>query len=242
MAKKLGELLIEANLISPAQLEAALERQKSWSGRLGTNLIMTGALDEQTLLRFLAKKTGIAEVDLTHVEVTPNLLKRIPQKIAEQYNVVPITMKDKNTVVAAFADPTDLIAVDEVRFAAGCDVFPVIATLSNIRAAINRFYLGIGLHQDTHQTRRAGASIGEMGGGHAAEEDPDLIIYSDQKAPTKKAKADDGYQLTFQDGDDGLSANAVHLEVQALLNILSKRGLVSTQEFEQELNRLKLNL
>lgn len=237
MAKKLGELLIEAKLISPAQLESALERQRAWGGRLGTNLIMTRALDEQSLLRFLAKKTGIAEVDLSNVMMTAEMLRLIPQKIAEQYNVVPVAMKDKNTIVAAFADPTDLAAVDEVRFVAGRQVFPVIATLSNIRDAINRFYLGVNLSEQEQKTRRAGANIGEMGGGHAVEADPDLIIYSDQKAPSSKPQPD-SFELNFKDGDTTSSA-LVHLEVQALLNIMIKRGLVSIEEFETELNRLK---
>jgi hypothetical protein len=237
MAKKLGEMLIESNLITPSQLESALDRQRSWGGRLGTNLIMTGALDEQSLLRFLAKKTGIAEVDLSKIDITQDLLKLIPQKIAEQYNVVPISHKDKQTVIAAFADPTDLAAVDEVRFVAGREVFPVIATLSQIRDAINRFYLGVRLSEQEQRTRFAGANIGEMGGGHAVPGDPDLIIYSDQKAP-KGSSSKDGFALDFKDGDETSPAFA-HLEVQALLNILSKRGLVSIKEFEEELHRLK---
>lgn len=240
MAKKLGELLIEAGLISASQLESALDRQRSWGGRLGTNLIMTGALDEQDLLRFLAKKTGIAEVDLTNLQIDPKMLKLIPQKIAEQYNVVPISQKDKNTIVAAFADPTDLAAVDEVRFVAGREVFPVIATLSNIRNAINRFYLGVRLSEQEEKTRRAGANIGEMGGGHAVSGDPDLIIYSNDKPARGKSKGD-GFELDFQEGE-GAAAGLAHLEVQALLNILVKHGLTSIEEFEAELNRLKRNL
>ncbi len=186
--KRLGELLIDAGLITEAQLRGALGRQKQWGGRLGTNLVKLGNIKEEDLGRFLAAQTGVRELNITNIRILPHILKMIPKKIAEKYHLIPVAMKDKNTLLVSFADPTDLAAVDHVSFITGHKVEPVISSYDSIRRAIDRFYPGattlsgeesIALADDTSPT------LVEMGdleghGGHEASGDPELIIFGEQ--------------------------------------------------------------
>ena len=187
--KRLGEMLIDAGLITEIQLRGALGRQKKWGGRLGTNLVKLGNLKEKDLGRFLATQTGVREMSIGNIQILPHILKMVPKKIAEKYYLIPIAMKDKNTLIVSFADPTDLGAIDHVSFITGHKVEPVISTYDSIRRAIDKFYPGattltgsdsIALSDDTSP------SLVDMGditghGGHAASDDPDLIIFGNQE-------------------------------------------------------------
>ncbi len=185
--KRLGESLVEAGLINETQLNHALERQKQWGGRLGSNLVMAGILKERELLRFLAKQTGVQEVNLTYSMFSRDAVKKLPQKLAEQYNVVPVRMKNKSTLVVAMVDPTDLNAVDQVQFATGNRVEPVLASHSSIANAINHFYAGVPLADLGPKDKPFSEDDEEdylapehQGGVHQAIEDPDLIIFGEQ--------------------------------------------------------------
>jgi len=184
--KRLGESLVDAGLITQTQLDHALERQKQWGGRLGSNLVLAGILKERELLRFLAKQTGIKEIKLTYSMFSREAVKKVPQKLAEQYNLIPIRMRDKNTLVVALVDPTDLNAIDQVQFATGHKVEPVLASHSAILNAINHFYSGVPLADlgpkrgNEPMDRGDHLALEHQGGGHQALEDPDLIIFGEQ--------------------------------------------------------------
>jgi type IV pilus assembly protein PilB len=182
-------MLVDAGLISEAQLRGALGRQKQWGGRLGTNLVKLGNLKEDDLGRFLATQTGVREMNISNIQILPHILKMVPKKIAEKYYLIPIAMKDKNTLIVSFADPTDLGAIDHVSFITGHKVEPVISTYDSIRRAIDKFYPGattltgdesIALSDDTSPSMVA---MGDMTGhgGHSASDDPDLIIFGNQE-------------------------------------------------------------
>lgn len=186
--KRIGEKLIEAGLIDERQLLRALERQRTWGGRIGSNLVMIGALTESELLRFLAAQTGVKELEISDVEIGPQILAKIPRKVVEQFHLIPVYMKDKRTLVVAMADPTDLNAVDQVRFITGLEVEPVITSYSSILQAIHKYYLGQDLRSSSNQeiviTEEAtdveeGFHTEDMEkhGGRPSSEDPDLIIF-----------------------------------------------------------------
>lgn len=140
--KRIGEQLLEAGLINQSQLLKALERQKSWGGRLGSNLVLIGAIKEHDLMRFMAIKTGVREMNITDLEIAPDVVRKLPQKVVEKFHCLPVYIKDKKTLVLALADPTDLEAIDQVSFITGMNVEPVVASYSSILQAIHKYYFG----------------------------------------------------------------------------------------------------
>jgi len=205
-------MLVEANLITEIQLRGALGRQKKWGGRLGANLIKLGNITEDELRRFLAAQTGVEEIDISAIQILPHILKLVPRKVADQYCLIPIAMKDKNTLMVACADPTDLTALDQVSFVSGLKVEPVISTHSVVLTAINKFYGAaptnravadpIAISRDHREPELVPLSSMDEHGGQAASSDPELIIFGTQT---------DGPSLTNQ----GMSPTRIASEMPA---------------------------
>lgn len=138
--KRLGEMLVDAGLISPAQLQDALRHQRFAGGRMGTNLVALGFISEEVLMDFLAHQTGVPRADLRNINVDPVALKRVPRRLAEQLTILPMAFKEPKTLVLAMADPSDLNAIDSARFASGLTIEPVVASHSALRNAIAEQY------------------------------------------------------------------------------------------------------
>jgi hypothetical protein len=138
--KKIGEMLVEAGLITTAQLQEALRHQRITGGRMGSNLVALGFVSEDLLMDFLAQKTGVPRLDLKNLDVPPNVLQRIPKRLADQLNVLPISIKEPKSLVLAMTDPSDLNAVDSARFASGMNIEPVVASYSSLKQAIAEQY------------------------------------------------------------------------------------------------------
>jgi hypothetical protein len=138
--KRLGELLIEGGLISPAQLQSALTHQKTGRGRLGSNLVALGYISEEVLMDFLSVQTGVPQLDVRNISVAPQVLKLVPHRLAEQFTVLPITTKDPKLLLLAMSDPSDLNAIDSARFASGLNIEPVLASHSALKKAISDLY------------------------------------------------------------------------------------------------------
>ena len=138
--KRLGEMLVDAGLISPAQLQDALRHQRFAGGRMGTNLVALGFVSEEVLMDFLAHQTGVPRADLRSVNVDPIALRRVPRRLAEQLTILPLSFKEPKTLVLAMADPSDLNAIDSARFASGLTIEPVVASHSALRLAIAEQY------------------------------------------------------------------------------------------------------
>lgn len=138
--KRLGELLVEGGLITPAQLQSAITHQKIARGRLGSNLVALGYISEEVLMDFLSHQTGVPQMDVRNVTVPPQILKLVPHRLAEQFTVLPITTKEPKSLVLAMSDPSDLNAIDSARFASGLHIEPVVASHSALRKAISDLY------------------------------------------------------------------------------------------------------
>ncbi|BDU71749.1 GspE/PulE/PilB domain-containing protein [Mesoterricola silvestris] len=134
--KKLGELLVDAGLMTPAQLLEALRYQKAAGGRMGSNLVAMGIISDDSLMDFLAQQTGVPRLDVKHLDVLPSVLERIPRRLAEQMTILPVAFKEPKSLVLAMADPSDLNAVDSARFASGLTIEPMVASHSALRLAI----------------------------------------------------------------------------------------------------------
>lgn len=142
--KKIGEMLVEAGLISSAQLQEALRHQRITGGRMGSNLVALGFISEDLLMDFLAQKTGVPRLDLKNLDVPLEVLQRIPKRLADQLNVLPVAIKEPKSLVLAMTDPSDLNAVDSARFASGMNIEPVVASYSSLKQAIGEQYRKLG--------------------------------------------------------------------------------------------------
>jgi type IV pilus assembly protein PilB len=139
MPDKLGELLVRTGRINPAQLNEALALQKEQGGRVGTNLVKLGYLTEKQLVESLSQHFNVPSVDLNGVEIEEAVLKIIPADLARKYTILPVT-KTGATITVAMIDPTNVFAMDDVKFMTGYRVEPVVASETGIRLAIDRYY------------------------------------------------------------------------------------------------------
>ncbi len=140
--KRIGEMLIEAGLISEWQLNSALGQQNQWGGRLGSVIVKMGFASEETIASLLEKQIGQVCVRLGEKEIAADILKRMKIDIAKKYCVIPIDF-DKGTLTVAMSDPTDLKTLDDLGFVLNMRIKPALALESDIKKAIARHYEGI---------------------------------------------------------------------------------------------------
>lgn len=138
--KRLGELLVEGGLVTPAQLQSAITHQKIARGRLGSNLVALGYISEEVLMDFLSRQTGVPQMDVRDIDVPVQILKLVPHRLADQFTVLPIATKEPKSLILAMSDPSDLNAIDSARFASGLHIEPVVASHSALRKAITDLY------------------------------------------------------------------------------------------------------
>jgi len=138
--RRLGDLLIEARLITVEQLERAIQEQKRSGQMLGATLVQSGVLTEKDLLGLLQKQLGLAIVDLEQVQPDEQALAMIKEDQAKKYLAIPVEIESRRTLVVAMADPLNVAAIEDLRFLAGMYIKPVLAAHSQIVEAIERYY------------------------------------------------------------------------------------------------------
>lgn len=143
MAAKLGQLLITSSIISEEQLKQALNIQKKEGGRLGTNLIKLGFITDEKLVAFLSKQYGVPAINLSEYKIDPSILKLIPADMAKKYLILPVARVGA-TLTITMADPSNVFAIDDVKFMTGYNVEVVISSESAIINGISSYYLGKG--------------------------------------------------------------------------------------------------
>jgi type IV pilus assembly protein PilB len=136
---KLGELLVRSGRIDQAQLNEALALQKEQGGRVGTNLVKLSYLTEKQLVDALSQHFKVPSVELNGMDIDEAVLKIIPADLARKYTILPVS-KTGATITVAMIDPTNVFAMDDVKFMTGYRVEPVVASESGIRVAIDRYY------------------------------------------------------------------------------------------------------
>jgi len=139
MAPKVGELLLRARLITEEQLQKGLEEQRRNGGRLGEALVRLGFVTEEDILDCLSQQYGVPSVDLRHLEIDEGIVRLIPAETVRKHRVLPIA-KEGATITLAMVDPTNVFAVDEIRFATGYSVEPVLASEEALYQAIDKYY------------------------------------------------------------------------------------------------------
>jgi len=139
MSARLGEILIKESLITSEQLKQALDYQKQHGGRLGSCLMKLGFVTDDEITAILSRQYGVPSINLKYYEVDTAVIKLIPQDTAVRYQVVPLS-RVGSTLTIAMTDPTNVFAMDDIKFMTGFNVEPVVASESAIAEAIQKFY------------------------------------------------------------------------------------------------------
>lgn len=140
MALRLGEMLVKAGRITPAQLDEALKSQVIFGGRLGTNLIEMGCIDEDELAKVLSEKLRVPRAEPDELmNIPPSIVEAVPLEMVEQYQVVPLRLENRRLFLV-MADPSDLPAIDQIAFRTGHVIVPMVAPEIRLLMALEKYY------------------------------------------------------------------------------------------------------
>jgi type IV pilus assembly protein PilB len=137
--ERIGELLVKENLLSAEQLRKAREEARTGGGRLGAQITKLGFLEESELSDFVAKQYGVPGIDLEEFEVDPAVIQLIPEEVALKHTVLPVN-RAGSTLILATADPSNIFAIDDIKFLTGYNIEVVVAPEEAIKRSIDRFY------------------------------------------------------------------------------------------------------
>jgi type IV pilus assembly protein PilB len=139
MPVRIGELLLKEKRITPAQLQEALSHQKSHGGKLGFNLVKLGIVKDEEITALLSKQYGVPSINLAQFDIDASIIKLIPSETAHKYQIVPLSRAGA-TLTIAMTDPTNVFAMDDIKFMTGYNVEPVVASETAVMAAIQKYY------------------------------------------------------------------------------------------------------
>lgn len=167
MSSKLGEILVRENLVTPQQLREALDYQRTSGGRLGSNLVKLGIISDDVITAVLSRQYGVPSINLDLFQIESDVIKLISQEVALKYTILPVS-KVGATLTLAMADPTNVFAMDDIKFMTGLNVQPVIASEASIHSAVGKYYSGstqIDIFDAAvaFETEKAGAKNGKNG-------------------------------------------------------------------------------
>src|SRR5471032_2200505 len=139
MAVRIGELLLKEKLITPEQLQQALTQQKSNGGKLGYNLVKMGFVKDEQITALLSKQYGVPAINLAQFKIDLTIVKLVPTETARKYQIIPLS-RSGSTLTIAMTDPTNVFAMDDIKFMTGYTVEPVVASEVAITDAIEKYY------------------------------------------------------------------------------------------------------
>jgi type IV pilus assembly protein PilB len=166
MAIRIGELLLKEKRITSDQLQQALNYQKANGGKLGYNLVKMGFVKDEEITALLSKQYGVPSINLAQFEVDPAVIKLVPAETAQKYQIVPLSRAGA-TLTIAMTDPTNVFAMDDIKFMTGYAVEPVVASEIGVVDAIQKYY-----PTKAKGGGAPGGRPGSAGGGGAAGSAP----------------------------------------------------------------------
>src|SRR5258706_3170749 len=139
MAVRIGELLLKEKRITPEQLQQALAAQKANGGKLGFNLVKMGFVKDEEITALLSKQYGIPSINLAQFQIDPAVVKLVPPETAQKYQIIPLSRSGASLTIA-MTDPTNVFAMDDIKFMTGYNVEPVVASEIAILEAVQKYY------------------------------------------------------------------------------------------------------
>ena len=168
MPVRIGDLLLKEKRITPAQLQEALSYQKTNGGKLGYNLVKLGFVKDEEITALLSKQYGVPSINLTQFEIDPGIIKLIPAETAHKYQIIPLS-RSGATLTIAMTDPTNVFAMDDIKFMTGYNVEPVVASETAVVDAITRYYAPSAVRTQRESAGgSSGAATGESLGSAAS--------------------------------------------------------------------------
>jgi type IV pilus assembly protein PilB len=247
--RRLGELLIEAGVLDPTQLSAALAEQKKWGGKLGRTLVEMGFVDEDSMVRALSRQLKLPVVDLDNTKLPPTVTQILTVDLCERYGVFPLGVDQKGKQVQlATSDPTNVDALNDITFKTGYKVQTAVATGSSIDRAVRRMYYG----EQTKASRTATPQrFGVQEPTFGAEEISEVKPAPKRSAPKAARTMDPMAEIEAAAREAEIARlkdRIVELEkrseaqvhaLRALVELLVESGLVSRDEYLAKANRQK---
>jgi type IV pilus assembly protein PilB len=166
MPVRIGELLLKEKRISAEQLQEALNYQRTNGGKLGANLVKLGYVKDEEITALLSKQYGVPSIALNQFEIDPAVIKLVPGETARKYQIVPLSRAGA-TLTIAMTDPTNVFAMDDVKFMTGYNVEPVVASETALLESIDKYY-GAGTPQ-TEKPKAGGPVVQQQSGESALE-------------------------------------------------------------------------
>ncbi len=210
MVSKLGEMLVKAGLISEGQLDDAIKIQRREGGKLGSIVVRHGFCSDQDIVSFLGMQYGVPAADLDQwPSIESGVIALIPAELAQRHKVLPL-QRTGNVLTLAMSDPTDIFAMDDVRFHTGYNVDPVVSSEMGLLRAVERYYGGsAGVTLRTDQGGRGQAATSTGGGGGepqaaagAFQEDEAML---DLESLQQELDADAEYEADEEDQGDAIT-------------------------------------
>jgi type IV pilus assembly protein PilB len=240
MSAKLGEILVRENLLTPQQLREALDFQRENGGRLGFNLVKLGLVSDDMITAVLSRQYGVPSVNLELFDIDDTVIRLIPREVAEKYSVLPLSRVGA-TLTLAMVDPTNVFAMDDIKFMTGLNIEPVVVSEASVQDAILKYYTQsreIELASAVEETLQASANGNGNGNGYHAE--PSMTLDQldfDTEAP-------EGVEVIDEDDEIDLS-NLTRMSEDApvvrLVNVLLADALqrgasdIHVEPYEKEL-------
>ena len=139
MAVRIGELLLKEKRITPEQLQEVLAYQKAKGDKIGVALVKLGYVQDEDITALLSKQYGVPSINLAQFEIDPAVIKLIPAETAFKYQIIPLSRAGA-TLTIAMTDPTNVFAMDDIKFMTGYNVEPVVASDSAVNDSLEKYY------------------------------------------------------------------------------------------------------
>src|SRR5499433_3849426 len=168
MSQRLGDLLVKEKVITPEQLAQASKVQKETNCRLSSALVKLGFLTDEDVTNFLSRQYGVPAINLSYFEIDPTVVKLIHFETAKRYQILPLSRVGASLTIA-MVDPTNVFAMDDIKFMTGFNIEPVVASESSIQEGIEKAY-GTTKEEDLEQVMQSMNDLGEADVELQAEE------------------------------------------------------------------------
>ena len=202
MPVRIGELLLKEKRISAEQLQEALNYQRTNGGKLGANLVKLGYVKDEEITALLSKQYGVPSIALNQFEIDPAVIKLVPAETARKYQIVPLSRAGA-TLTIAMTDPTNVFAMDDVKFMTGYNVEPVVASETAVLDAIDKYY-GVASASTSTGQNRGGNQAGQQMVESSGESALDAAARSLSELPTMLA--DSGADVEVLEDMEEISA------------------------------------
>jgi type IV pilus assembly protein PilB len=171
MAGRLGELLVRENLISLQQLQKAQEEQKKAGGRIGYHLTKLGFIEESELTNFLSKQYGVPSINLKEFDIDAEVVRLVPKDVAEKHQCIPVNRAGASLILA-MSDPSNIYAIDDIKFLTGYNIEVVVASEQAIKEALEKYYTE---KAPSYEEVMEGFDENEINFEHDAEEGDNVV-------------------------------------------------------------------